>query len=537
MNLPVTPVCIYITDEIETHRLLASTETGVWGTGDVSVCLEPSRNGGTAIKLSAPQKAVRRVRIVWPYEVPAGARILGDHFERGYGDLEWRGIVPERILPWYALIYDPAQNSTMAWGIETGASAFCTWRVDGENMTLDLDVSCGGSGVQLKHRTLTAGIVHTYRTEPSETPFAAAHSFCRHLCPRPRLPRFPVYGANDWYYAYGNSSAEQILRDTDLLVAHAPDGPNRPFMVIDDGWQVGRGSSDWRETQRGPWDKGNARFPDMPGLAQTIRAKGARPGIWIRPLGAPPGTPENWLLPASRTNGATGGVPCLDPSLPENREQIRTDIARLREWGFELVKHDWTTCDALGRWGFEMHTGLTNSGWSFADNTRTSAEILRDLYEAIRDGAGTDDASALLIGCNTVGHLGAGLFEIQRTGDDTSGKDWERTRKMGVNTLAFRMPQHSTFFAADADCVGLTNDVPWPLNRQWLDLLARSGTPLFVSADPNAVGPAQSAALREAFACAALPQLPGEPLDWQNTTCPRQWRFGSEEHKYNWSSV
>ena len=29
--------------------------------------------------------------------------------------------------------------------------------------------------------------------------------------------------------------------------------------------------------------------------------------------------------------------------------------------------------------------------------------------------------------------------------------------------------------------------VGWSLNRQWLDLLARSGTPLFVSADPDAI--------------------------------------------------
>ena len=88
---------------------------------------------------------------------------------------------------------------------------------------------------------------------------------------------------------------------------------------------------------------------------------------------------------------------------------------------------------------------------------------------------------------------------------------------MGVNTLAFRMPQHEAFFAADADCVGLTHDIPWALNAQWLDLLARSGTPLFVSAAREAVGPAQEKALRAAFALASQPQPAGEPLDWLNT--------------------
>ena len=33
-------------------------------------------------------------------------KILGDHWERGYGDLAWRGIEPERIMPWYMLVSD-----------------------------------------------------------------------------------------------------------------------------------------------------------------------------------------------------------------------------------------------------------------------------------------------------------------------------------------------------------------------------------------------------------------------------------------------
>ena len=78
---------------------------------------------------------------------------------------------------------------------------------------------------------------------------------------------------------------------------------------------------------------------------------------------------------------------------------------------------------------------------------------------------------------------------MQRTGDDTSGRDWNRTRKMGVNTLAFRAPQQGTFFAIDADCAAITKDVPWQFSAQWLDLLARSGAPLFVSLAPGADSP------------------------------------------------
>ena len=99
-----------------------------------------------------------------------------------------------------------------------------------------------------------------------------------------------------------------------------------------------------------------------------------------------------------------------------------------------------------------------------------------------------EPGDALVIGCNTVSHLSAGVFEICRIGDDTSGTEWARTRKMGVNTLAFRGAQHGAFYVADADCVGVTNAVPWAMNRQWLDLLSRSGTMLFVSLAPDALG-------------------------------------------------
>jgi alpha-galactosidase len=121
-----------------------------------------------------------------------------------------------------------------------------------------------------------------------------------------------------------------------------------------------------------------------------------------------------------------------------------------------------------------------------------------------------------------------------RIGDDTSGTDWARTRKMGVNTLAFRGVQHGAFYTADADCVGVTNRIPWELNRQWLDLLARSGTMLFVSLAPDALGTQQRTDLRAALALAAQPQPLGEPLDWQKTIWPTRWRLTGGEKSFDW---
>ena len=210
----------------------------------------------------------------------------------------------------------------------------------------------------------------------------------------------------------------------------------------------------------------------MPEFAQRVRALGARPGIWVRPLQAYPGQPQSWRLARDRH--------CLNPSVSEVRAYVCETIRRLQGWGFELIKHDYSTEEIAGRWGFEMKGEMIADGWAFADRSRTTAEVILNLYRDIRQAAGKD---TLVLGCNTVGHLAAGLFELQRIGDNTSGKDWSRTRKMGVNSLAFRAPQHGTFFAVDGDCAGQaeTNAVLWEKNRQWLELLARSGTPLFVS--------------------------------------------------------
>ena len=52
-------------------------------------------------------------------------------------------------------------------------------------------------------------------------------------------------------------------------------------MVIDDCWQEHHRLDEYNG---GPWTKGNARFPDMKGLADKLEKKGVRPGIWVRLL-------------------------------------------------------------------------------------------------------------------------------------------------------------------------------------------------------------------------------------------------------------
>ena len=72
------------------------------------------------------------------------------------------------------------------------------------------------------------------------------------------------------------------------------------------------------------------------------------------------------------------------------------------------------------------------------------------------------------------------------------------------------------------------------LAAKWLDLVAHSGTALFVSPDPKAVNAESRDAIRRAFAAASKPQVSAEPVDWMETTTPARWRIGAKSREFDW---
>ena len=482
-------------------------------------------NDGVRVQLSAPTVGVRSVRLHWDGAFDPATLCLGDAWERAYADLEWRPVDAGRPMPWYflATVGTGASAVTDGYGVMTGPASLCCWTADpAGGVTLTADVRCGGVGVQLGGRTLDVCTVVNRPGHAGESAFDAAVAFCKQMCSRPRLPKRPVYGFNDWYCTYGHNTAAGFLRDAAALAELAPAGENRPFMVVDDGWQASRQGG---HSAGNPWDRTNAKFGStMADLARGVRAMNAEPGLWYRPLEAWPDAPKDQLL----HKGA------FDPSVPAVRERITADMRRFRQWGFTLVKHDFSTWEIAGLWGSKMGDRLIHKGdWAFADKTRTTAEVITGLYQAIRDGGGD---GMVIEGCNTVSHLSAGIFELQRIGDDTSGTEWKRTVDYGVNALAFRGPQQGTFYGADADCVGLAKAgaIPWAKNRQWLDLVARSGTPLFVSWRTDLLDDDARAGLRAAFAAAARPQPVGRADDWTASRRPTRWTLDGKPATFAW---
>lgn len=504
------------------ERTMLPEAPGTFRLGDVCVDTVPGPEA-LAVFLTASVTPVQKVRLRWHFGTRLKARVLGDAWERSYADLSWQNILPWQTLPWYALVH--ADGVTTGWGVRVRPAAVCSWQVDPEGVTLWLDVRCGGMGVELGGRRLCAAEVVS-REYDNISAFEAAQRFCRVMCTDPLLPKAPVYGANNWYYAYGRSSRGEVLADAEYLAGLTEGVENRPYFVIDDCWQRDRYRPDgsYEEVYNGgPWIP-NDRFGDMQSLAEGIASRGVRPGIWVRLLqDHSPEIPEDWRL------AHTGG---LDPSRPEALAHVAAVVDRIGRWGFRLLKHDFSTFDITGRWGCEMLYEMTEDGWAFADRSRTTAEIILGLYRTVL--AAAEPYGMLILGCNTVGHLGAGLMHMHRTGDDTSGLMWERTLRFGVNTLAFRMPQHRAFFDIDADCIGISDKIDWHYNRMWGDLLSRSGTSLFYAVRPGTLPADQEQELARMLRDNAVPRKAAEPLDWLDSALPQEWLLDGQKADYSW---
>ena len=521
---------IRLTEPVKIELLREGRWTESWSK---DILLEIKENG--EIYVSAEESELSKIR--FQYKLPEDMQntyLYGDAWERGYGNLKWSRNNNGRIMPWYCLMTD--LKTVCGYGVKVLPNALCFWTCEESSLLLTFDIRNGTEGLHLSGEKLRLAVLVAQKYGNSVVEdinngqigdqmavsgliHHAAGAFCRLMCDKPRKLKYPVYGGNDWYCNYGNSSYDKIIRHTEKIVECAQQKDNRPYMVIDAGWQ-----KNFEKGNCGPWEP-NEKFGDMKKLAEDIVKCGALPGIWIRPLLTGEEIKEHNIL---RRDGACN---VLDPSGEENLKRIQADIRKIVNWGYRFIKLDFLTFDICGKWGFSMGDEPFEGRVIFKDKTKTTAQIIKKLYRALRSSAGED---IVLLGCNTMSHLSAGIFDIQRTGDDTSGTDWELTKKMGINTLAFRMMQHQAFYAADADCVGITKLIPWECNRKWLDVLAKSGTPLFVSIAEDAWSENVKKDLQDAFKKAAVVHNPSIPIDCLEKQLPQKWVSDFGVDRYQW---
>ena len=478
---------------------------------DTALSFNYSENGLT-LSIKAEKSKPKYVRLKWSFKTEGKPYVCGDAWETSYGNLcadEFKKHA--EFLPWYFAAQ--TDGETFCLGVKTGCNSFVCFSYDESGVTAHIDCRSGSHGVRLGGRTLEL-CTFVFRRYPLPI-FDALCKYCKELCDSPLLPKGKIYGGNNWYYAYGESSREEILSDARLQAKLSEGIKNPPFMVIDDGWQL--------LDTRGPYIP-NEKYGDMKSIADEFKSLGVRPGIWIRFL-----ENESEEVTDDMKVFRNGERKFLDPTDERVQALIVNDIKKIKSWGFELIKHDFSTHDLFGSYGSDLTFGITNAeDWHFKDETKTNAEIALDFYRLIRKACG----DMLIIGCNTISHLCAGLVQINRTGGDTSGRHWEPTRDNGVNTLAFRLCQNGNFYLVDADCVGILGDnIPWEKNRQWLDILSKSDTMLFTSC--ASLDGEKFADVRRAY-FEIQKEHKIKPLDIYSNRTPYKWEINGELTEYKW---
>lgn len=469
---------------------------------------------------------VKYLKLRFRHDMRGIDRVYGDQWERS-GDgayLEWRSVMPNRLLPWFC--YVMAGDKMACYGVKTGADAFASWQVDNFGITLFLNLTSGNSGTDLKEPLVACEVVELFGNE-GESPYRVAKRFASLMCDNPKLPKEPVFGVNNWYWAYGKISRESVRKETDYLLQMCDGAKHRPYMIIDDGWQMNR-TYDVGAYIGGPWIP-NERFGSMEETVAEIHAKGAKAGIWFRPLLTLGDLPEEAkLVPFS-----AGGV-ILDPTHPYTLERIERDAATIRSWGFELIKHDFTTIDMFGVAPLtsEKHAhSMFASNRNFYDKSITSATAVKRMYEAIARGAGGAD----VIACNAIGHLTAGIHSIYRTGNDTSGRSYEWTRH-ALNTM-MRLPLNDTFYRADPDCAAFTERVDTEINLDFLEMCALTGVTTLASVTPDMLNDKEMARINEIYLTADADKSRYDIVDFEKTAVPDRLASPDGERMFNWERV
>jgi len=209
-----------------------------------------------------------------------------------------------------------------------------------------------------------------------------------------------------WTSYYADVRESDIVNNADWLAENlAPYGFE--YVQIDDGYDRGsKGEHYWIENS----DK--EKFPHGPAwLAEYIKSKGLRPGLWLVPnayAGAVQEHPDWYLHFKDGSIVRDYNTPALDSSNPEVLEFLRQLFGTLDGWGFEYYKFD-------GEHAIPKYAPNVDLSRLFAPDA-DPLEVYRKRVALIRDTIGPD---VFVEGCPAGTPLNAiGYYNSTFAGDD-----------------------------------------------------------------------------------------------------------------------
>ncbi|WP_327724108.1 glycoside hydrolase family 36 protein [Streptomyces europaeiscabiei] len=243
------------------------------------------------------------------------------------------------------------------------------------------------------------------------------------------------------WYEYFTSVTEDDIHEN----LRAMDTLDLPIDVvqIDDGYQ--RALGDWLTL--------SGRFDSRAGIADAIRARGRRAGIWTAPFLVDPAStlaaehPE-WLVKDSAGRPLHAGrnwghdLYVLDTTHPEAAAYLTEVFTTLRGEGYDYFKVDFLYAGALDGVRHASVDALT---------------AYREGIELIRDAIGPD---AYLLGCGAPILPSIGLFDAMRVSPDTAPHrrpERDDHSQPGQDPAEFtgvgRQWQHGRLWVNDPDCL------------------------------------------------------------------------------------
>ncbi|MFM7270067.1 MAG: glycoside hydrolase family 36 protein [Actinomycetes bacterium] len=211
----------------------------------------------------------------------------------------------------------------------------------------------------------------------------------------------PILGWESWYHFGLTVEPGHVLANATALREVVAD-PRFDLVQIDDGWQQTYGA--WWSNERWPSDLGT--------VVRDLAARGCRAGLWLAPFMVVPGAPglgtehPEWCIgdPAGdQPLRERHGRWMLDATHPEVLDFLRGLCARVRDWGFEMVKLDFLY-------------GACQTGRRH-DPSITGVEALRLGLRAFVEGLGSD---RYVLGCGMPLLPAVGICHGNRIGHDTA---------------------------------------------------------------------------------------------------------------------
>ena len=300
-----------------------------------------------------------------------------------------------------------------------------------------------------------------------------------------RLGRRTAYPGRVWcsWYSYFEDIDEDLIASTVTELA----GYSFDVVQLDDGW----------ETLVGDWTA-NSRFPSgMRHTAERIEAAGFRPGLWLAPLIALPGSEiartrpdllvhdEHGVPAVAGHNWGSHYFP-LDTTRPEVADHLREVFERVTGWGFSYLKLDFMYAGAI--------PGLRSTG--------TQRELVyRQAIEHIRTVVGD---GVYLLGCGMPMIPSVGVFDGARVGPDVAAY-WDNEERSN-----------------DPSGSGARNSLVNSLNRSWMRGL--------YDVDPDVVSFRSRRTLLGPLELSALQDV-AEALRFKSTSDPISWLDAAEREQ------